>query len=196
MNKFKFLINFLLFVFCFGIASSAAKNTQKKKNPNIVLIYTDNQAPWTLGCYGNDEILTPNIDELAKEGVLFERCFSSNPVCSPTRATLLTGTIPSQNGVHNYMPRGIDTGPDAYNTIEEFRSLPEILSESGYECGLSGKWHLGNVIKPQDGFTYWITKANGHTTTFYNAEIVEDGEVRKEPKHLTDFWTDHGIRFI
>jgi len=176
--------------------NAAVNNAKGKKPTNIVLIYTDNQATWTLGCYGNNEILTPNIDQLAREGMLFERCFSSNPVCSPTRATLLTGTIPSQNGVHNYLPSGIEIGPNAYNTIEEFHSLPEILSESGYVCGLSGKWHLGDNIKPHDGFTYWVTKAGGHTTTFYDAEIVEGGKVRTEPEYLTDFWTDHGIEFI
>ena len=61
-----------------------------KFHKTVVLICTDNQSPWSLGCYGNKEILTPNIDRLAKEGMLFEHSYSSNPVCSPARATLLT----------------------------------------------------------------------------------------------------------
>ena len=165
--------------------------------PNIVLIMTDNHAPWTLGCYGNNEILTPNIDRLAREGTLFTRCFSSNAVCSPTRATYLTGLMPSQHGVHCYLrAKGAQTGPGAYNTIQEFQSLPEILAGLGYVCGLSGKWHLGDNLHPQEGFTYWVTKPHGHTSTFYEAEIIEDGRIRKEPTYLTDFWTEHGIRFI
>jgi arylsulfatase A-like enzyme len=167
------------------------------RSPNVVLILTDNQAAWTLGCYGNTDIRTPNIDRLAREGILFERCFSSNAVCSPTRATLLTGLIPSQHGVHSYLAAGgAQIGPRAYCTIAEFRTLPEILAEAGYTCGLCGKWHLGDNLKPQKGFTYWVTMPHGHTTTFYNADVIENGKVRKEPEYLTDFWTDHAVRFI
>ncbi|MBW8040630.1 MAG: sulfatase-like hydrolase/transferase [Planctomycetes bacterium] len=177
-----------------GIRPTSAKT---RNLPNIVLIMTDNHGPWTLGCYGNREILTPNIDKLASEGTLFSRCFSSNAVCSPTRATFLTGLMPSQHGVHCYLrAKGAQIGPDAYNTIREFHSLPEILVSLGYVCGLSGKWHLGDNLKPQEGFTYWITKPHGHTSTFYDAEIIENGRIRREPTYLTDFWTDHGIRFI
>src|SRR5262245_33314305 len=95
--------------------------------PNVVLILTDNQGAWTLGCYGNPDIRTPNIDRLAQQGMLFESCYSSNAVCSPTRATLLTGLIPSQHGVHSYLTvGGAQIGPDAYCTIGEFQILPKI----------------------------------------------------------------------
>ncbi len=165
--------------------------------PNVVLIMTDNHAAWTLGCYGNEDIQTPNIDRLAKEGTLLTRCFSSNPVCSPTRATYLTGLLPSQHGVHCYLGAGgAQIGPKAYCTIGEFRTLPRILAESGYTCGLSGKWHLGDNLHPQEGFTSWITTPHGHTTTFYDADVIEDARVRKEPEYLTDLWTDHAVRFI
>jgi len=165
--------------------------------PNVVLIMTDNHGPWTLGCYGNKEIRTPNIDRLADQGMLFTHCFSSNAVCSPTRATYLTGLMPSQHGVHCYLAGGhAQIGPNAYNTLEEFHTLPEIMAESGYTCGLAGKWHLGDNLHPQDGFTYWITKPHGHTSTFYDADIIENGKIRKEPTYLTEFWTNHAIRFI
>ena len=175
----------------------AGETTKKNVLPNIVLIMTDNHAPWTLGCYGNPEIRTPNIDRLAREGMLFTHSFSSNAVCSPTRATFLTGLIPSQHGVHCYLRANeAQIGPDAYNTIGEFESLPEILASVGYTCGLTGKWHLGGNLTPQDGFSYWVTKPHGHTSTFYDAQVIEDGQIRKEPTYLTDFWTSHATRFI
>ena len=178
-------------------ATTAGLRAAEPRRTNVILIVTDNQGAWTLGCYGNPDVKTPVIDNLARQGMLFERCFSSNPVCSPTRATLLTGLIPSQHGVHSYLAAGEpQIGPNAHCVISEFRTLPKILAESGYACGLSGKWHLGGNLTPQEGFGYWVTMPTGHTTTFYNAEVIEGGKVRREPTYLTDFWTEHGVKFI
>jgi arylsulfatase A-like enzyme len=173
------------------VASRAAEN-----KPNIIFILTDNHGAWTLGCYGNKEIQTPNIDRLASEGMLFTRAYCNNSVCSPSRATFLTGLIPSQHGVHAYIPQTAQIGPDAYGVIKEFRTLPGILADSGYACGLSGKWHLGDVLKPQLGFTYWFSKASGHTAKFYNDEMVWQGKTYKEPRYTTDVITEHAIDFL
>ncbi len=168
------------------------------ERPNVVLIMTDNHGAWTLGCYGNKDIRTPNIDKLAEEGTLFDNAFASNPVCSPTRATTLTGLIPSQHGVHCFLRGGrLQTGPDARNTLDEFTSIPEVLKREGYRCGLVGKWHLGGNATPQEGMDdYWITMPHGGTSTFYDAKIIEDGKQRTEPEYLTDFWTKHAVKFI
>jgi len=66
---------------------------------NVVFIITDNQSPWTLGCYGNGEILTPNVDRLADQGVVFTQAISTFPLCSPYRGMMLSGKLPHRNGV-------------------------------------------------------------------------------------------------
>lgn len=182
-------IFFLLLTLCLA-ASASARPT------NLVFILTDNQGAWTLGCYGNKDIQTPNIDRLAAEGIRFTRALSSNAVCSPTRATFLTGLIPSQHGVHSFLDPKFMMGPEAYNTLAEFTSLGEVLRDAGYVCGLSGKWHLGANLTPSEGFTSWITKPDGSTREFYDQEIIEDGKVRKEAGYTTDLWTRKGIEFI
>jgi arylsulfatase A-like enzyme len=179
------------------VATCTTTGQAADSRTNLVLIVADNQGAWTLGCYGNPEIKTPHIDRLASEGMRFTRAFSPNGVCSPTRASLLTGLMPSQHGVHSYLGANeAQLGPDAYCTIREFRTLPKTLSLAGYRCGLVGKWHLGANETPQEGFTSWVTMPHGHTTTFYDAEIIDDGKVRKEPQYLTGFWTDRAVQFL
>ena len=178
-----------LFLLAGGVVAPAAP-------PNVVFILTDNQGAWTLGCYGNPDIRTPNIDRLAAEGVRFTRALSSNPVCSPTRATFLTGLIPSQHGVHSFLDPKFMMGPQAYNSIAEFTSLGKVLHDAGYVCGLSGKWHLGANLTPAEGFSFWVTKPDGSTREFYDQDVIEDGKVRREPGYTTDLWTQRGIHFI
>jgi arylsulfatase A-like enzyme len=176
--------------------SPATPAKAAERRTNLVFILTDNQGAWTLGCYGNPDIRTPHIDRLASEGLRFTRALSSNPVCSPTRATFLTGLMPSQHGVHTPVHPRFMVGPDAYNTLAEFTSLGEIMRDAGYVCGLSGKWHLGENMKPTEGFSFWITKPEGSTKEFYDQDVIEDGRMRKEAGYTTDLWTRKGIQFI
>lgn len=164
--------------------------------PNLIFILTDNQGAWTLGCYGNPDIRTPHIDALATGGIRFTRALASNPVCSPTRATFLTGLLPSQHGVHSFLDQRFMMGPEAYDTLEEFTSLGEILQDAGYVCGLSGKWHLGDNLHPSEGFSFWTTKPDGSTSEFYNQPVIDHGVVRNEPGYTTELWTRKGIDFI
>ncbi len=165
--------------------------------PNVVVIMTDNHGAWTLGCYGNRDIKTPHVDRLAAEGTLFSRCYSNNAVCSPTRASFLTGLMPCQHGVHRYLGgEGAQLGPNAYNTLEEFDTLPSLLRGAGYVAGLSGKWHLGGNLHPQEGFSFWVTKPHGSSAGFYNQNVIKDGKIHTEPTYLTDYWTNHAVEFI
>jgi arylsulfatase A-like enzyme len=162
--------------------------------PNIVLIVSDNQSQTLLGTYGNTEILTPNIDRLAAEGIKYKQAFSVSGVCSPTRATLLTGLLPSQTGVHVALPTHVDV--DHWSAIEEFRNLPQTLKDAGYRTALVGKYHLGAQEEPQLGFDFWVTFPGGHTTTFYDEAVIDNGKTYRSPEHLTDFWTRRAVDFI
>src|SRR5262245_56192218 len=111
----------LIFWLAAAIAMSCGITSAATAQPNIVFILTDNHGAWTLGCYGNKEIRTPNIDKLAAEGTLFSRAYCNNSVCSPSRAAFLTGLLPSQHGVHAYIPEASQVGPKSYYVLQEFR---------------------------------------------------------------------------
>jgi len=171
--------------------------------PNVVVIMTDDQGAWALGCSGNEEIQTPHIDRLAKEGTRFENCFCASPVCSPARASFLTGRIPSQHGVHDWIREGNISDPEGKymgkdRPIEYLRGLigyTEILRQQGYRCGLSGKWHLGDQERPQKGFDYWYAFAFGGGD-YYNAPMIENGEIVEQPDYLTEAIGDGALEFL
>jgi len=184
-------------------ATFATKGTlsqsPKKPRPNIILILTDNQSYGMAACYGNKAFITPNMDRLASEGIQFNYCFSTHGMSSPTRASILTGLIPSQHGVHFALydeEDQIDKWPKDWCAIEEFRNLPQTLHEAGYTTTLIGKYHLGLPWKPQLNFDHWVTFPTGHTTSFYNNEIIDNGKRYRYPGHLTDFWTKKAIEYI
>ena len=77
-----------------------------ENKPNVIFVLTDDQGPWAMGCSGNDEVRTPFIDQLAAEGTRFPNFFCTSPVCSPARASLMTGRIPSAHGVHDWIRDG------------------------------------------------------------------------------------------
>ena len=186
----KFLVIPLFVFFSLTTVSAAVKATP----PNIIVIVVDNVNADLIGAYGNQHVKTPSIDQLARQGIRFDNAFANSGVCSPTRATLLTGLIPSQTGVHNALPTQFKI--DDWSAVEEFRTLPKTLADAGYTTALIGKYHLGQPEKPQLGFDYWLTFPSGHTSQFHNMEVIDNGKSYRVKEHITDFWTQKAIEFI
>jgi arylsulfatase A-like enzyme len=165
-----------------------------RNRPNIVVILSDDQGPWALGAAGNDEIRTPNLDHLAATGTRFENFFCTSPVCSPARASLLTGRIPSQHGIHDWL-RGGNIGDDAIEYLSGQPAYTEMLANNGYVCGLSGKWHLGDSITPQKGYSHWFAHQTGGGP-YTDAPMIRDGELINQPGYLTEAITDDALAFL
>ena len=173
-----------------------SKNISSGK-PNILLIFVDNQPASMMGCYGNEEIFTPNLDRLASEGALFRNAFCPNSMCSPCRASMLTGLMPSQHGVHTWLDDDVmDEWPENYNAIAEFETLPEKLSEAGYHTALIGKYHLGFADRPQNGFRHWVTMAKGMMPSFYGVEMNDNGTLEVASEHSVDYFTRKSVEFL
>ena len=173
--------------------------------PNILIIMSDDQGPWAMGCAGNREIRTPNLDGLAASGTRFSNFFCASPVCSPARASFLTGRIPSQHGVHDWLKSGnieVEDGvtwcgkdrPIEY--LEGLTGFTDVLAENGYVCGLSGKWHLGDSGQPQKGHSFWYAHSLGGDN-YRNYFVFEDSpELVNRTQYVTDYFTDKATEFL
>ena len=118
-----------------------------KIKPNLLFIWTDEQQYFTMKAYGNEIIQTPNLDRLASGSFVFEKAYVTQPVCSPDRATVMTGLYPHTHGiVANNIP-----------LPEQVKTLPEIIGDPDYRTAYMGKWHLGNEIFKQRGFDDWVS---------------------------------------
>ena len=164
------------------------------ERPNIVFILTDDQGPWAAGCYGNPELRTPNIDRIAATGMRFDNFFCASPVCSPSRASFLTGQMPSAHGVHDWI-RGGNYGDDAATYLEGQTDYTDLLAQAGWTCGISGKWHLGNSVLPQHGFSHWFVHKKGGGP-YNDAPMIRNGELFNAPGYLTNVITDDALGFI
>ena len=162
--------------------------------PNIIFILTDDQGPWAANCCGTDELRTPSLDRLAETGNRFANFFCTSPVCSPARASIVTGKIPSQHGVHDWI-RERNMPPDPARYLEGMTCYTDILAEHGYTVGLSGKWHLGDSLTPQHGFSHWFCLPTGGSR-YNDAEMIRDGQVQVCEGYLTNVITDDALGFI
>lgn len=175
--------------------------------PNIIFVFSDQQRWDTIGCYGQKLDVTPNLDNLAKKGVLFENAFTCQPVCGPARACVQTGKYATETGCYR---NAIALKPDE-------KTIAKIFNENGYETGYIGKWHLAsttgasneelgerfdNARKPvpehlRGGYDYWLAAdALEHTSHGYNGHMF-NGDMQKvefkgyRADRVTDFALDY-----
>jgi len=123
---------------------------------NLLFLYTDEQAFNTLAAYGNDRIAMPNLNRLAAESAVFEQAYVTQPVCTPSRSSLLTGLYPHANGCTQNnvaLPAAVPC-------------LPEMIAPGAYATGHFGKWHLGDELFAQHGFEEWVSVEDGYNAYF------------------------------
>jgi arylsulfatase A-like enzyme len=139
-----------------AIMRSARKAGDK---PNVLFLWTDQQRADTMAAYGNDRFRVPVMNRLASESVVFDRAYVTQPVCTPSRSSVMTGLWPHQNGcVHNNIAMKAET-----------KTAPELLADSSYRTGYMGKWHLGDEIFAQHGFEEWRGIEDGIYQSYYSA---------------------------
>lgn len=134
-----------------GWLSPASAETPER--PNVLLIYTDDQGSIDLNCYGSEDLTTPNLDQLAADGVRFTQMYAPAPVCSASRAGLLTGRFPPRAGV----PANVSSSPGHAGMPTEEVTIAEVLQAAGYATAHIGKWHLGyspETMPNRQGFDY------------------------------------------
>jgi len=173
--------------------------------PNLIFILVDDQGYYDLGCYGGTEFDTPRIDRMAREGIRFTDYYAAAPICSPSRAGILTGCYPRRVGLATWVlradsPKGIH--PDEL-------TLGELLHDSGYATACIGKWHLGfhqPFLPRNQGFDHYfglLHNLDPVEVVYFKDQggvpLVRNGQVVKRPAvaaELTEAYTDEAIHFI
>jgi choline-sulfatase len=180
-----------------GSAAAALRATSaaKASRPSVVIFMTDDHGAWATGTYGCTSIHTPNIDKLAATGVRFTNAFACTPVCSPSRMTYMTGTLPSTHHVQDWLVPEDSFGPASRRWLNGFRTFPEVLVANGYVGGMCGKWHMGEDDRAQAGFSHWATVPGGGGP-YGDPEFVHNGTRRKIKGFKTDIQTDFALDFL
>lgn len=178
-----------------GLALSGSPGAAQTRPMNIITVVTDDQSRWSVGAYGNREVITPNMDRLAREGALFSNAFVTTPVCSPSRASFLTGLYPTRMGITDYI--GLDALAGA-GLPPETATWPEVLQEHGYATALIGKWHLGH--QPQfhptrHGFDHFFGFLGAGTMPM-DPTLEVNGETKKLKGSTPDLLVDAALGFI
>ena len=190
MTAMRFFRDVLIAILIAGFYTHTS--AQPERPPNILFILTDDQGWWELGAHGNKVIETPALDRLHRQSVSFSHYYAA-PVCSPTRAGLMTGRYHLRTGLYNTR-----FGGDAIDPEEI--TVAELLKNRGYRTGLFGKWHLGKYYgyQPnQQGFDEFFGHYSGHIDEYdYPDQLVHNGRQVEARKYVTDLFTDAALEFI
>lgn len=201
------LVPSIFTIFAGGVAQGAP---QENRPPNVILIFTDDQGYGDIGCFGAKGFVTPNLDRLAAEGTKFTNFHVSQPVCSASRTSLLTGCYANRLGIHGAL------GPNANHGIHaDEMLLPEIFKSKGYATGMAGKWHLGHhpqFLPTRHGFDeyYGLPYSNDmwphrkgikpgsypNLPLIENEKVIDDDVTPDDQKKLTTDYTRRAVDFI
>ncbi|HAV63133.1 MAG TPA: acetylglucosamine-6-sulfatase [Verrucomicrobiales bacterium] len=167
---------------CLLLAMLSLPLTAAQKQPNILFIFSDDHALQAIGAYGSKLNQTPNIDRIAREGMLFRNSFCANSICGPSRANILTGKHSHVNGFRR--------NGDRFDGSQW--TFPKELQKAGYQTAVIGKWHLET---DPTGFNYWeILPGQG---SYYNPDLIQmDGKRRRYTGYVTDITTDLAVEWL
>ena len=189
-----------------GAAFGGSPRAKKRRPPNIVLIFTDDQGYQDVGCFGSPKIKTPNLDRLAREGMRFTDFYVAQPVCGASRAALLTGCYPNRIGL-----LGAPNHRARHGVADGEMTLAEVCKQKGYATAMYGKWHLGHLprfLPVRHGFDeyFGLPYSNDmwpfHPTAGRNyppLPLIEgDKVIRTNPDQtqLVTWYTERAVRFI
>jgi len=145
--------------------ATTSRPSAKRKTPNLLFIITDQQRKDTLSVYGNNQIKVPNLNRLAAESVVFENYYVTQPLCTPSRGSLMTGLYPHSH--HSYNNNVV--------LPESTPVLVQLLKKKEYVSAYFGKWHLGNEICKQHGFDYWESTEDYYNKNGYSCDLKVSG---------------------